>query len=519
METAYGYGRFSTNRQREESIEAQEIAIKNYCEQHNIKLVRFFADRGLSGTNDDREEFQEMLKEADKGKVDYVIIHKLDRFARNRYDSAIVRKRLADHGIKLISVLEHFDEDSPEDVILMSVLEGMAEYYSKNLSREVKKGMYRNVEKGKYNGGFLPYGYESDKENHMIVINEYEASIVRDVYNMYLDNYGYVAISKELNKRGLKTKRGNAWTADTVNKLLRNEKYKGVYSHGKTHVTRYGGHQKVTKNKEWKSENTYPVIIDEITWNAAHAKRQQMKPRVGVKERYLLVGYAKCAKCSRNYIGSSTTNFVHNQCYRYRFYTCSGHNRKKCDAKIIRADLLEDIVIDYIEEVFFNEKSLNQYLDDLTNALSQEHNDKEQLKNIKQQIKSMMSKKDRLVDLYIADSITKSIYDQKISEIDYQLSKLYEAEKSLNNKPVNLSKKDVKKIIMKIMKERKNNEIYRKTLINCFLKDIVISDEKVEITLKNGLISDIEAYLCNIDSISPYSSKKAFTASPPLQID
>lgn len=519
MKTAYGYGRFSTSRQREESIEAQEIAIKKYCEQHNIKLVHFFADRGLSGTTDDREEFQAMLKEADKGKVDYVIIHKLDRFARNRYDSAIVRKRLADHGIKLISVLEHFDEDSPEDVILMSVLEGMAEYYSKNLSREVKKGMYRNVDKGKYNGGFLPYGYENDKETHMVVINEFEASVVRDIYKMYLDNYGYVTIAKQLNKQGLKTKRGNAWTADTVNKLLRNEKYKGVYSHGKTHVTRHGGHQKVTKNKVWKSENTYPVIIDESTWNAAHAKRQQMKPRVGVKERYLLVGYAKCEKCGRNYIGSSSSKIINNELYCYRFYTCSGHNRKKCDAKIIRADLLEDIVIDYIEEVFFNEKSLNQYLDDLTNALSQEYDDKEQLKNIKQQIKSLTSKKDRLVDLYICDSITKSVYDQKIKEIDYQLNALYEAEKGLQNKPVNLSKKDVKKIIMKIMKERKNNENYRKTLINCFLKDIVISDEKVEITLKNGLISDIETYLCNIDNTSPYSSKKAFTASPPLQIN
>ncbi|RHM97145.1 recombinase family protein [Dielma fastidiosa] len=518
MKTAYGYGRFSTDRQREESIEAQEIAIRNFCKQNNISLIAFYADRGLSGTNDNREQFQNMLDDADKGGVDYVIVHKLDRFARNRYDSVIVRKRLADHGVKLLSVLERVNDDSPEDIILLSVLEGMSEYYSKNLSREVKKGMYRNVEKGIYNGGFLPYGYKVNvnNETHFVEIDENEAAIVREIYSLYLENNGYVTIANKLNERGLKTKRGNIWTADTIGKLLKNEKYKGTYFHGKTKVIKNGRRQKVIKNKDWKQEETYPVIIDAEIWEAAKRRRTMNKPKGGKKHEYLLVGYAKCKKCGANYIGSSSAPYND---HVYRFYTCSRHNRKKCDAKIINADMLETIVIDFIKEKFFESESLDQYINDCIKLLNTDINNDDKIEAINKEIKSCTKKLDRLVELYIDDNISQEKYCDKKNELDCRVKSL---EHELNlitiDRPV-ISKKEVKKIVNNFIKNMDDSFKYKKMLIDTFLDSVTIDDETFEITLIYNLFSKTEKIICNIDNASPYSSKKAFTASPPLQIN
>ena len=133
------YARFSSDNQREESIDAQLRAIRQYCQQHDYILLDTYVDEARSATTDDRPAFQQMVKDSASGDWSAVIVHKLDRFSRNRYDSAIYKKQLKDNGVHVESVLERLD-DSPESVILESLLEGMSEYYSKNLAREVLKG-------------------------------------------------------------------------------------------------------------------------------------------------------------------------------------------------------------------------------------------------------------------------------------------------------------------------------------------------------------------------------------------
>lgn len=507
MKTAFGYGRFSTDRQREESIEAQEIAIRDFCKRNKIKLLEFYADRGLSGTNDNREQFQNMLDEADKGKVDFVVVHKLDRFARNRYDSAVVRKRLADHGVKLLSVLENVNDDSPEDVILMSVLEGMAEYYSKNLSREVKKGMYRNVEKGIYNGGFLPYGYKVNGETRMIEIDDYEASIVKEIYNLYLDNNGYVTIANKLNERGLKTKRGNDWTADTIGKLLKNEKYKGTYFHGKSKVIRSGRKQKVIKNREWKHEETYPIIIEADIWETARRKRTMNKPKGGKKHNYLLVGYVKCKKCGANYIGSSSAPYNN---HVYRFYTCSRHNRKKCDAKIINADMLEATVIDFIKETFFNKESLNEYINEGLELLNDKSDNEERINALKKEIQACDKKLDNILDVYLDEEMSKEKYLARKNKIEDKMQYLQSELEYLTTTAEVLTKKDVKKAINYLLKNVDDSYDYKKMLVDTFLDYVIVDDETFEISLIYNLFRKSCNFICNDDSTKP----TAFTDLP-----
>ena len=149
MIRAAAYARYSSDNQRDESIDAHE---------NGYQIVSEYIDRAKTGTNDRREEFQRMIRDSDDGDFEVVIVHKLDRFARKRYDSAIYRKALEENGVKLVSVLEQFT-DSPEGIIFVGMSEAMSEYYSANLSREVKKGQYENAIACKHTGGFAPLGF------------------------------------------------------------------------------------------------------------------------------------------------------------------------------------------------------------------------------------------------------------------------------------------------------------------------------------------------------------------------
>ena len=133
------YARFSSHNQRDESIDAQERARREYAKHHKLQVIEVYADRGKSGTNSEREEFQRMIKDSGEKKFRYLIVHKIDRFSRDKCDAFTYKRKLRANGVIIISVVENLD-DSPESIMLESVIEGMAQYYSKNLAREVRKG-------------------------------------------------------------------------------------------------------------------------------------------------------------------------------------------------------------------------------------------------------------------------------------------------------------------------------------------------------------------------------------------
>ena len=153
--TAVIYARFSSYNQREESIEAQERACREYASRKGLQVIGVYADRAKSGTSAEREEFQQMIKDSGEKKFRYLIVHKLDRFSRDKYDSVIYKRKLRANGVKIISAVENLD-DSPESIMLESVIEGMAQYYSKNLAREVMKGLRESAYDCKHLGGIPP---------------------------------------------------------------------------------------------------------------------------------------------------------------------------------------------------------------------------------------------------------------------------------------------------------------------------------------------------------------------------
>ena len=204
------YARFSSDNQRSESIDAQIRAMQAYCKHNNIMIVDTYIDEAKSATTAQRPSFQRMIADSKLGMFNIILVHKLDRFARNRYDSAVCKRELKKNGVSVYSVLENLDS-SPESIMLESVLEGMSEYYSQNLAREVMKGLKETALQCKHTGGQPPLGYDVEPDTRKLTVNEKEkekeAEAVRFIFSMYADGKGYSEILDTLHQKGCKTKK------------------------------------------------------------------------------------------------------------------------------------------------------------------------------------------------------------------------------------------------------------------------------------------------------------------------
>lgn len=335
MKTAVIYARYSSDRQTEQSIEGQLRVCHEYAERNDISIVDTYIDRAMTGTNDNRADFQRMLKDSDKRAWDYVLVYKLDRFSRDKYETAIHKRKLKDNGIKLLSAMENIP-DTPEGIILESLLEGMAMYYSAELSQKIRRGMRENRIKGNYTGGGVPYGYKV--ENKKFVIDEEEAKIVKYIFTEFASGRLVSDIREELNEKGINHK-GKPFGRTTLYKILGNEKYSGIYYRGKELF-----------------DNTYPKILPQDLIEVVQTKLQsnkygKHKPDVC----YLLKSKIKCGYCGNRVSsdsGTSQTGTV------MRYYKCTGKGKKKiktCNQKAIRKEVLEHLVIDTILETMSDE--------------------------------------------------------------------------------------------------------------------------------------------------------------------
>lgn len=217
MKRAVIYARYSSDRQSEQSIEGQVHVCTDFAKNNDYVIVGSYIDRAMTGTNDNRAEFQQMIKDSAKNKFEYILVYKLDRFSRNRYDSVMNKSILKKNGVKLVSATEPISE-KPEGIILESLLEGMAEYYSVELSQKVKRGMKESRSKGLFTGGNRMYGY--DIINQRYVINEEEASIIRRIFREYTSGIRIKEIVNSLNNEGIRTLLGKKMTPGRVSYIL-----------------------------------------------------------------------------------------------------------------------------------------------------------------------------------------------------------------------------------------------------------------------------------------------------------
>lgn len=323
------YMRYSSDRQTEQSIEGQRRVCMEFCKRQGYNVVEQYIDRATSAfkDTDKRTQFQKMIKDSEKQLWEAVVVYKLDRFARNRYDSATYKARLKKNGVRVISATENIS-DNPEGVILEAVLEGMAEFYSKELSQKITRGMHESAYKCHSTGGHIPLGYRI--ENKKFVIDEAAASIVREAFELYANGDTVAEICEAFNDKGYKTTKGSEFNKNSFKSMFKNEKYIGVYKYNDVRI-----------------EDGIPAIVDKTTFEIVQkrlAKNAQAPARGKAKVDYLLSQKLFCGHCGATMTGETGTSCSG---VKYNYYTCSSRKRfHSCDKTSVGKDFIERIVVE-----------------------------------------------------------------------------------------------------------------------------------------------------------------------------
>ena len=497
------YARYSSDNQREESITAQVRACTEYCQKKGYAIVRTYTDEARSALTDDRPQFQQMVSDAKTNLFNVLVIHKLDRFARNRYDSAFYKRELRRAGVKIESVLEHLD-DSPESILMESMLEGMAEYYSKNLAREAMKGMKETALQGKHVGGIPPLGY--DVVDGKYVVNKYEASAVRLIFEMYDHGFGYDTVLKKLNELGYKTKRRGAFGKNSLHEILKNEKYMGVYvfnkRRGRTPDGRKNNRRLKPKEEMIIIPGAVPAIIDENLFERVQEKMLKRKhnpekARNKAKTVYLLTGLVECGLCGAAYIGnmSSWKNKKDERLQAF-YYECGARDRTRtCDNRRIRKHILEGIVLDQIErEIFAPEarpiliKMLFEfYKNQRRNAKSEADYAKKEYDRVQRALQNLL----RLVE---QGKATESVIEQLNQREKEKAVIVAEVDRLERHESLSLTREEVENYIenyyRRFAQARKEEDDERlKPIVQNFVEKVIINEKEIEATLKITLVT------------------------------
>ena len=288
------YARYSSENQREESIDGQIRECYAFARKNNISVVAEYIDRAFSAKTDRRPDFQRMIKDSAKKNFNLVLVWKLDRFARNRYDSANYKATLKRNGVKVMSVTESISEGS-EGILLESVLEGMAEYYSAELSEKVMRGHHENALKCRYNGGTLPIGFSVDKDQNYHV-DPITSPYIVEAFTMYDEGRTMKEIVAVLNQHGLKNQRGGELNLNSVSRLLQNRFYIGEY-----------------KYREVLVPDGIPAIIPKDLFDRVQeklAKNKKAPARHKAEDDYLLTTKLFCGDCQSLMFGERSKSVV-----------------------------------------------------------------------------------------------------------------------------------------------------------------------------------------------------------------
>lgn len=484
MLKAAAYARFSSDNQREESIDAQLRAIREYCQKNEIQLVKIYTDEAKSATTDDRPGFLQMIKDSSLGLFNAVIVHKLDRFSRDRYDSAHYKRILMKNGVRLISVLEHLD-DSPESIILESVLEGMAEYYSRNLAREVMKGMKETALQCKHTGGKPPLGYDVAKDK-TYVINEHEAQAVRIIFEMYAAGKGYSEIIDRLNSEGYRTKTGRRFGKNSIHDILKNEKYRGVYIFNRSERKIDGKrnhHKSKSEDEIIRIEGGMPRIIDDETWKAVQERMSKNKKGANsAKEIYLLAGLIYCGKCGGAMTG--TRKYAGRNKDLYVSYECSTRKRTKtCDMKAINKNYVENIVIEHLEKNVFSPEAIERLVKKISDYATSKYEEiNRDIKLFTDQLAGVQTEINNIVNAIAAGMFHPSM-KEKMDELEAKKAsltlKLEEAK--LQAQMHAPSEEMIRKYLQKDAVIRNKSPEEQKRIIQTYIKKIIVYDDKVDI--------------------------------------
>ena len=487
------YARYSSDRQREESIEGQLRECTDYALKNNLTLLGTYVDRALSARTADRPDFQRMIADSAKGLFDVVLVWKLDRFSRDRYDSAHYKHVLKKNGVRVISIKENIS-DGPEGIILESMLEGYAEYYSAELAQKIRRGQHDNAMKCMNNGGNTPLGYYVDKATGRLEIDPETAPYVQELFARYADGERLTILQAEMEERGLRSKRGNAYTVSVLSNLLKNRKYIGEYKYGDV-ITPDG----------------IPAIIDKELFERVQmrmAANKKAPARAKAEEEYLLTTKLYCGDCGRLMAGESGKGC---KGIVYHYYKCSGAKRRLgCKKKAIKKHWIEEVVVKLTVTKVLTDEAIDRIADAI--LVMQEQGDtmtpvlKQQLQQCEAEIRNVMKA--------IRQGIITETTKECLEDLEIQRDSLKASILQLQLERRKFTKEEIVDWISKYKYGNINDLDYRKEIIDTFVNSVFVYDDKLVLTYnyKDGTetltLQEIESVLSsNLTSMCPPKRK------------
>ena len=495
---AVAYARFSSDKQQESSITVQLAEIKRFCASHNIQLIHEYVDEAQSGTSANRVSFQEMVKDAPKKQFNFIIVHRMDRWARNVDDSRYYKKYFAKYGIKIISALEEFDE-TPEGEFFELMSMGMAELYSKKLARECVAGKIANAKECKIHGGTPLLGYRVQGKKY--VIDEKEAEAVRLIFELTLQGYGYTKIRNYLNSHGYTRSDGRLFSAHFYD-VLRNRKYIGEYIYNKAYGKEYNGKKNSRKTKKASEiiriPDGLPRIIDDVTFFKVQEILDERKRRTTThnpSRKYLLSGLTRCGSCGKAFCGSV---MISNES-KYPTYKCNSRE-KNCNIKAVNANYLEDYLLKLFNDCLFAQENAVNLLELIKISYIRTFDKiQEELLDIQNQIaknQAFIKANEEKAEQEEMKSFRKYIAEQncqilwEISELKHKQTLIEERQSLFPEFKEKRIARNVKNYVERLNSKAKDD--LRETICE-LVNVIVIDNDKIEITINlHRLLNGIE---------------------------
>lgn len=456
------YARYSAGpKQTDQSIEGQVADCQEYAKKHGLTIIEYYIDRHISGKEDsNRSEFQRMLKDCCSGQFKYIITWKVDRFGRNREEIAINKAKLKRVGVQLVYAKESIP-DGPEGIILESLLEGLAEYYSADLSQKVRRGMAESAKKGKVLGSACIYGFQKSADG-CYEINEPAAAIMREVFQRYADGDTVPAIVKDLNSRGIRTYKNKPFDTSTIYRALRNRKYIGECSFGEV---KFDIPQII-------DNNVFDHVQDRLDSNRLNSYKY-MAPVP-----FLFSGKIVCGECGETYCGESGTGksgTVH------RYYKCHGRKARKtiCSSPTLRKDWFEQYILSRTVSDVLNDDVVDYLVKEILKVQQEDIATSELnvLRKEKRDVEKSLSNIMRAIESGIFNDTTAD----RMSQLEHRSKELSVAISKVELKRMRLTPDHLYYWFDQFRGGDINDESFRKHLVDAFVNKIVVYKDRVVI--------------------------------------
>ena len=458
------YARYSAGpRQTDQSIEGQLRVCTDFCNQRGITIIDSYCDRHISGRTDERPEFQRLIADAKKKKFEAVVVYKTDRFARNKYDSAIYKRELKRNGIQIFYAAEAIPE-GPEGIILESLMEGLAEYYSAELAQKIKRGMHESALKCQSTGSGRPLGYYVDSEKRFQIDPE-SSQTVQTIFDMYIKGESNAAICELLNSRGLRTAQGNPFNKNSINRIIKNRKYIGEYKY----------HDIVV-------EGGMPAIITPDVFCLAQAEMERRRTRKkphSPKAEYLLASRLFCGHCKTPMQGVSGTGKSGNKWYYYYCAKTRGKD-KTCDKKQVSRDRLEKAVVDLTVDYILQEEVLADLAKKVYAAQERQSDTAAEIAFYEKKLADNKKAIANVLKAIESGAATKTL-PERLQELENEQTVIQGELVYLQNRHLDLSEDQILFMLMQYLEpfENETEQEYHRRIITCFVAEVYAYDNKL----------------------------------------